>query len=622
MKIPGIRLFVLCALIVALPKLVSAAQGARLSAQVAVERQEVFVGEAFTFQIQISGSQQPDRPQLPPFPGFRIQELGGQQNSSSSITIINGKMTKVVREGYIFNYQLTPLKAGRLIIPAITVKAKGQTARTQAIPIQAKKPIETDEFKLRLALSKTQCYVGEPITLSLTWYFNQNVRAPSFNMPILEDQSIILADPPIDTNSGNEYLQIPFGNGQAYGLRGAGVLDGERYATLTIKKVLIPQQAQSLQIAPATLAFEVLVGRRQTRSRSFFDSAFDDFFGASRDVYRKAVVASNNLSLDILELPTEGQPANFAGHVGEYKLSAEANPTAVNVGDPITLTVFVSGPEYLEHIDLPNLRRQSSLNSDFKIPAEIAPGVINGGGKVFTQTIRALHPDITQIPPIELPYFDTKARKYRLAKSKPIPLKVNAVKVVTASDAEGPSATAAAARKLESWTRGIAHNYTGKSVLIDQRQGPKMWVQSPLWMGMIGSPPIMYFLLYAGVFALRRRNANSALIQARRAYGKLTKKLNSLTPNATDQEKCEEILEALRSYLGDKLGLPAGALTYKDVLTPLRSHGVAEESLEVLKGIFTQCEAGRYAGSADAIDLTLMTNQITSLAKNLERLLK
>ncbi|MCU0600695.1 MAG: BatD family protein [Desulfobacterales bacterium] len=64
------------------------------SAQLAISDSEVFVGQPFTIQIQISGSDSPQQPDMSDLDGFDISFQGGSQNSSSSIQIINGQITR------------------------------------------------------------------------------------------------------------------------------------------------------------------------------------------------------------------------------------------------------------------------------------------------------------------------------------------------------------------------------------------------------------------------------------------------------------------------------------------------------------------------------------------------
>ena len=212
------------------------------------ERTTVFVREPFLFQIQISGTENPEKPDMSSIKGASVQFRGGQQNSSSSVSIINGRMTKNVKKGYVFSYQITPEKVGRLIIPSLAIKTDSTTVQTNLVVIQVKTPEETKDFKLRLSLSKNNCYVGEPVILTVTWYLAKDVRNFDFSLPFLENNDFHLADTEVDKN--NTYIKIPLPGGGVNAKRGQGRLDGETYTTISFEKVLIPKQGGSKQNRP------------------------------------------------------------------------------------------------------------------------------------------------------------------------------------------------------------------------------------------------------------------------------------------------------------------------------------------------------------------------------------
>lgn len=592
-----------------------------LSAKAAVSAREVFVGEPFQFQIQISGSDKPQGLDLAGIDGFEIENLGGQQNSSRSVTIVNGRMNQVVNRGYILNYRLTAQRDGDLVIPAVRVKTDRGNVQTPPVSIRAMKPAETDNFKLRLSLSKPMCYVGEPVMLTVTWYLGQDVRGFEFALPVLRDDHFAFENPAVDTTSGGERYRIPLGDDEVIAEKSRGVLDGHTYATVTFKKVLIPLRPDHVSIKPASVTCEALVGYRKSRDRfgdRFFDDFFSDsFFGRQKGVYSRAVVPSNGLSLDIRPVPEEGRPVNFAGHVGEYRIETAATPTDVSVGDPITLSIKLSGPSYLEHVALPSLNRQEDLAKAFKIPEERAEAKISGGAKIFTQTIRAMRPDVTEIPGVELPYFDTADGEYRTARSQPIPLNVKQARIVTADDAEGTEPVSTAARSLEAWTRGIAHNYENAGLLTDQRYGPAVWIRSPAWVGTLAVPPVAYALLFIAIGFTRRRNADPEAIRRRRAFLLAARRLR----RAGEAE--EEILDALRQYFGDKFSYPGAAVTFADVRGQLGASGVDEETISSLGRIFETCEAGRYAGNATSdVDPAALASDALKLLTKAERRLR
>jgi hypothetical protein len=524
-----------------------------------------------------------------------------------------------VRRGYVFAYRLTPKKAGSFTIPAIPVEAEGKTYHTRPIAIRAIEPQETDDLKLRLELSKTACYVGEPVVLAVTFYFARDLRSLRFHLPILESAAFVFDDPAAQPTPGRRPLRVPVNDGAAVLTQAKGTLAGAQYMTLSFAKALIPRQAGTFEVAKASAVCEALVGRR--RPRSLFDSMFDDdFFGRGRGVYRKFVIPSNALTLTVRALPEDGRPPGFAGHVGEYRLEAEASPTEVNVGDPITLTLRISGPPYLKNVELPPLQQQAALARDFRIPAERAEGKIEGGVKTFVQTLRATHDKVTELPAIELATFDTRAGAYRAVRSAPIPLTVHPTKVLTARDAEGRDPEAVKT-ELEALSEGIRANYDDLAVLDNQGFGLRTAARDPLWLALAGLPALGYALLAIGTTVVRRRRADPAAVEARRAYPELVRTLKRLRA-AVPAEPCGAVLEALRTYLGRKLRVPGRALTWRDVEGPLRQRGVAASTLDEVEAVFDRCEAGRYAGATAGDAEQPIIERAVALAKELERSLK
>ncbi|MBN1832332.1 MAG: BatD family protein [Deltaproteobacteria bacterium] len=599
------------------------AWAATFSAKAAVEKTDPFVGEPFVFQIQVSGSEHPEQPDLSLVKDFAVAFQGGQQNSRRSVTIINGRVTEDVQEGYFFSYELTPKREGRLVIPSIIVISNGRSTQTHPVVINARKPAETEDFKLRMSLSKEHCYVGEPVILTVTWFIGKDVRDYRFTLPLLNDDTFRFADPEVDTQSGNKVYRIPLGDGEAVGIQGRGREGGKQYATITFQKVLIPVSSGHVTIEPATVACSALTGYE--RQRSLFDDDFfgSDFFGTGRrGIYKTVVVPSNALDLRISDLPLEERPANFAGHVGDYQIETRATPTEVNVGDPITLTLSLSGPAFLEYVELPPLNEQLRLAGDFKVPKERATAEILGKSKVFTQTIRALRPDVKEIPSIELPYFDTITGTYRVARSEPIPLTVNKTRIITALDAEGVNPVEFPGSEIETWTKGIAFNYEDMGVLVNQRLTPLSWFRLPLWISLFAGPPLCYVLLLSGIALIRNRNADPMKARARKAFGRLERSLKQAQGSPTSAPACDMVQEAFRHYLGDKLRMAKGALTFNDVKEALKAKGLDPGTLDRLKALFERCEAGRYAGIGAGSDSSSIVEQGILLAKDLEKKLK
>jgi len=550
-----------------------------LSAQGAVSSESVFVGEPFRFQIQVSGSESLPKPDVSGITAFQVTYQGGGANSSTSMTIINGKMTREVRRGYNFNYELIAKRPGRLTIPSIQVEDGDRQARTRPIEIEARQPEETDDFKLRLELSKADVYVGETLLLDVTFYYQSEVENPQLNLPLTELPGFEFYD-----------QEAPKGKDMA-------ILDGERYRTMRLRKAMIPTRAGDYDVPPATLTFRGMVGFRTMQ---------DLFFGPSRRrQFRRLVIPSNELELRVRPLPEQGRPALFAGHVGDYRLQAEASPQEVNVGDPITLTLTLSGPDFLDHVSAPPLREQESLQRDFRLPREMAAGTVEGRVVTFTQTIRPVNEDVREIPPIELPYFDPEEERYRTARSSAIPLEVRPTRVVTASDAEGADPVAGAPQEVENRSQGIAHNYEDLGALRPRNFEVTTWLGSAGFWSVVALPPVVYFALLLWVHHTRRRRAEPERVRAERAFARFSEA-------AGKASLPDDVLKAFRGYFGDKFRLSAGALTCRDVEEALRGRDVAEETLREIRRIFEAAEASRYAGgaAADGADLAARSRAV------------
>ena len=486
-----------------------------ITVQAVVETDRVYAGESFAYRVIVEGATPQVQPQLPALDAFEVAYEGGQDVSSHSISIINGRRTETVIEQYYFQYRLTALSPGQHTIPAATLTIDGGTYRTEPIAIAVVQPMEHQDFKLRLALEKGQVYVGEPVKLQLTWYLRQNVRGFALSMPLAG--AFVTGDPaaPADAQQrllNGEYVAVPFLGSEVLARRGQGTLNGEQFTTLTLEKVLIPQEVGQFRIGPAAVELNVVTGQAPSRS------LLDDFFSGSsflrnspfgREATRKLVVPSNELSLEVLPLP-EPRPASFTGLVGAYSIETAAAPTAVNVGDPITLTIRIRGPEPLGNVPAPALHTQRSLIEDFKVSDEPTAPVVRDGSAVFTQTVRALNDRVTAIPPLDLSFFDVEAGEYRTVQSAPIPLVVRATRQVTAADAVGGIGETPAAAAVETRLEGIAHNYEDAGVLTDQGMGLPERLRHPAWLAALLGPMAIYLGLAAVHVARRRSGADTA----------------------------------------------------------------------------------------------------------------
>ncbi len=131
----------------------------------------------------------------------------------------------------------------------------------------------------------------------------------------------------------------------------------------------------------------------------------------------------------------------------------------------------------------------------------------------------------------------------------------------------------------------------------NQAYGLAAWLHNPVWMVGLGVPPLLFLGLLGFTMFERWRRADPAGRAARQAHAGYARSVGRLEPADTDAFYAA-MLNETRQYLGAKLSLAPGALTFSDVRPQLAERGASEEILTSLKHIVDRCEAGRYAGAA------------------------
>lgn len=584
-----------------------------ISVTAAVSSREIYRGEEIVYQVQIDGSDSPERPDTSSIKNFDVTYDSERANNSRTITTINGRRTEAVSTGYLINYRLVALHSGTTVIPPVTVEIEGTEYRTNQIQVLVKEPRETDDYKLRLELSSPECYVGETVTLKVTWYWARDKRATSllsYSVPALSSPDFVNHPVQVAQSSNEKLLQLPIEGEDTIAVQGEGRLGGDTYTTVRLERVLIPQRAGVIDIPSATVVFEGVSGYESYR----------DFFGRTgrRETIAKYVIPSNSLGLVVRDVPAEGRPRRYSGLVGEYKMEASADPVTANVGDPITLTVRVSGTGYLEEFRLPPLDEISDISEDFKVPSERAAGKSQGASRVFTQTIRPKHANISSIPSFEIAYFDPKNRSYSTTRSDPIPLEVNETRIVTIRDVEGDEPVEDQAA-IEVWGEGIGHNYEELDVIEHQAFGLETLLARPLRIAGLLLAPFAYFGL-----VLFRRFSRSRIVGAEeRAARNAYRRFKSGLGSAPKHESLDAgtILDLLKNFLGTKCLLPSKSMTYADIAPELKKRGVPDDVSAELRAIFDDCEAGRYGGPAVGAEENLRDRAL-AVAKRIEEALR
>ena len=580
----------------------------RVFAQVDTDN-DIYVGENFSYNIIIDGINQPGQVDLAPLAEYNPQNAGNRDISQTSISIINGKTTQNITKRYVMSYLLSCNQTGRINLPAVRVTIDGKIYQTNAVDINVIKPGTTDQLDLEVTLSEQQCYVGQPVIMTIKFYISADIGDFNFNIPAFTSDNFYIEEPDSINPQAKQYR---LDNGVIVYVSQFRTTHNNRESILfTFSKVLIPKRSGMIEIEPVSVSADVAVGR--TRNNN---SLFNDFFGSNVQ-YKRFMVTSKSTQLNVLDLPNEGKPNDFYGLVGKYTISSSATPTEVSVGDPITLNIKIGGSKYLKPVQWPALEQIPEIEKNFKIPSQKASPTIEDGYKVFTQTIRANNDRITEIPPIPLSFFDSEKGQYVTAKTKPIKLEVSPSKVLTGEDLEGTEFVSVS-KEVEATRKGLSANYESLDALENQSFSPVAALVQLGYLAIWAAP--LALLIFSALHRFFKHSTPEKVAKKRQrnAAGKAISQLKEIT---STQKKHELLVSIMKKYIGERFDKSAGSLTPKDCFEIIADATNDKTIAEKYQQIIADCEAARYASIETDIDLNQIA-EVEELIKTIEKKFK
>jgi len=397
------------------------------------------------------------------------------------------------------------------------------------------------------------------------------------------------------------------------------IVNGLRYNIVEFNTKVYPSRVGDLQLGPAKIACNLIIPSSRRSSRFGRNSVFDDdffnsFFG--RHEMRPVVLESEGVNIKVLPLPQEGKPNNFSGSVGQYSFNVSIGPNNVKEGDPITLRLTILGKGNLAAIQMPSL----SLGDNFKI---YDPQIFEKDGiKKSEQVIIPQSEDITEIPAIQFSYFDPQLKIYRTITKGPFPIKVAKLK-----DGEGFKVVG-----LNGEYRPLESEKFGEDIVFIKAKPGKFRIfgqhayNSSLFYFVI----ILSIMAWVGTFINYKRTdrIKTDIVYARRLLApRKAKQGLALVKKLIDSGNKEKFYDAtfktIQEYLGNKLHLSSGAVTFDTVQSELVSKNIEQNTIDEIKVIFEECDMIRYA-SADISqdDLTASYQRLANSIDHLERHLK
>ncbi len=300
----------------------------------------------------------------------------------------------------------------------------GQSAPQQ---VKSGKTMQESDIAFFTIKTKQNIYEGENVPVEIKLCLNPEIHFLDLSMPRIaaEDLSI----PPLDgkgVKEDNEEINGKIWHTLTWQTTLSGIKPGKHQLDITgqvtvrmpaTSKASSGQQQRSHRDIFNASPEEILA---EMMSHSIFDNPFADSF---TPMVRKDLTPKKSVTFTVEALPEKGRPVNFTGAVGSFNLKTSVSRDKVEAGDPLTLSVEVSGKGNFKSVTMPKLADNQSIKTYPPTEKFISVG-LNAGKKTFDQGIIIKNSSVTELPAVSFNYFDPEKKTYVTKSTPPIPLTV------------------------------------------------------------------------------------------------------------------------------------------------------------------------------------------------------
>ncbi|MGC6470767.1 MAG: BatD family protein [Flavobacteriales bacterium] len=565
--------------------------------QLTVSKNPVSVGEQFRIDFVFEGSSSDFRG--PNFNGLR-KISGPNQSSSSSMQIINGKVTSSKTTTYSF--YVSALNQGTLTIGEASVKSNGKTYRSKAGQIEVLKAnpkSKTNTYSIaenvyvEANVSRRTIFQGEQIIVSYKLYSKINLS--DINLTAVPELNGFWKEE-VETNSTPKLE----------------VIDGVRHNVWEINRfILTPQKSGTLDIDPLKINVSIQIKNRQ--SNDPFRDPFG-FFGSYQNIEEE--LSSKNISIKVKDLP-QGAPKNFSGAVGQFKLKASVDKLSVNTNQALNYKLTLSGNGNIHLID--NIPASFPQNFEAYDPQKKDKTfTTNSGiaGKIeFEHLLIPRYKGEYVIEGTEFSYFDTKSKKYNTLKTDPI-----IINVLKGKDGD------------ESYFSSDELQASKSQQLKDIKPTTTLFQKDNRQFNL----SILYILIILPIIALlvfliaqyidQKNKSNPILNKYRKSLKTAQKRLIKAQKHLENDKKelfFEEIEKSLWSYFSNKFNVNSADLAKETINDFFSKNNISKKVSNNFTSIIEKCEFCRFAPSSlDSEDMNKVLDLATQVIVEVEQDLK
>ena len=492
-------------------------------------------------------------------------------------------------------------------VTAATVKTTTQSANQGSGTTTRLRSGEAAEVAfLRVIPAKTESYGGEVVPVQVKVYFRDGIQANLNSLPQLVGEGFVLQQLPREPLRSREVVGNSPYSVLTWNSALSGIKEGTHTLSMEMDATLLLRQQQRMQRP------------RGAFSDPFFDdSFFNSFFGSYRE--KEVKVASPKMEMTVLSLPETGKPETFSGAIGDFRLQVKAEPLEISKGDPVTLTMTVSGEGNFDRVQAPQLQKQKGWKSYSPSSEFLKNGNENQGKKVFEQALVAKGNSLTEVPAVAFSYFDPESGTYKELISAPIPLTMQHVEVEEKADLLTEQAVASSAKEaVQTAPKMMEQPLPGLAPLqLDAGQMDKQL--EPLfakkWFQILCAVLLLVICVVLFVNMRKARFACNPQLQRMKTRKQLLEKREREIEEHLQAADSRGFLVSSRSAIQEQLGVlwdvQAAAITLADLQKRLPQDSV-------LCTIFRAAEESAYSGQE--LSKQQMQDFATSLKKELTNL--
>jgi BatD DUF11 like domain len=620
--------------------LLLAAQASADEPEIVVEAgaSEIFIGESVDYVVEIRNVKNPGQPDLSALRrDFDVVSAGDESHNQSSTFIINGKVTQQNSFGHAFRFRLTPKRTGKLMIPAPSATIDGNTVRGRALDLTVVAPEAQDLVVPEIKTDREKVYPTQPFEVTLRVLVHplpdESDRDPLVPLrrrpPHLDVNWVDLAAGLTGDDKARWLEKLLAEDGTGFTLndvttRSGSFFEGPRLAVFHLYQGR--ESRKGLDGRPVNY-FVYELKRKLTAQKAgtyvfgpvIVKGSFVEGMEGSSYTGRRLVAVAAAVPVEVRDVPLP-RPVTFCGGIGSYHLAATANPTALRVGDPLTLRLDIERGQASGSLDLisaPDLGANPQLADDFEILDKNPTGRKEGEVKRFEYALRPKRAGVG-IPSLAVTVFNPDTEKFLELATRPIALAVSAASRLGAGDLVGslPSPTT---QEIKSRAQGIFQNVTDPSELNDQRVdiATLAGLTAGLWCG-VGC-------LIAAVSSHRRKSGDVVWQRkrlARRAAERKLAEARKALAAGRSMDALRAIRSALVGLIADMRNIVAEGMTATEADATLSQTAVpAVERAEVLH-LLDAIESAEYgSGIVPEIPAMISTAErlLPGLARHLQR---